>query len=661
MISYNRYLYKLRKEKGLTRAEAAKASGVGQHFLRLYEEGFRIPSFRHMEKLSVFYEDDLIERCFYEDCSFPEPLEDSYGDLDEEFYKKPGIVHLILVFLSVLILFAGFNLRNRIDRSGKNYGAPYQELIEQVKNRGTFTTNFYKAEMLREISEKGDNSFSVITVDFAGLYYDSTFFSVIRNFDGFKFVNCQFGYLYRNDEFYLTAMSENGAFITAAGQYNGNSNISIEEYTCENGDVQNLPARLENAIIKASENMDSMLQKRLNRDIGIYEILQERELGAMTDRRLNFLSYLFIYSGIILLGITLSVYIYRTFRQVIPGDIYYVSLKDRPRQELRSDIHFGPFIIESYMLVIALFLLLFSLIRFLSSSVASTGILQSFGITPDQLSEIGSNIFYTGMFLMSLIQMDIFISDRQLIRNLVYCMGTYLTIYALEAVAYNFFASMGASVLSSISEKIPGNVFGVNALEYLCALFLFFTPEFVKKSRRRTIIWRACSVIPMLAVLLVYIIGNGYAAFFYKEPNPYFRLLVPARYFPLAIITFIVIYITYFMRVYYARKYGVRRAKFYLDSNSFQFMKNLFVCTLIILMAAAEYLLKNNQYAKLLGLGGNQMIILTVPLILMYHRHIGRRNRGFDRMTRYLYYLIINSYTVATAVELMVIYYLTYF
>ncbi|MCR5229456.1 MAG: helix-turn-helix transcriptional regulator [Solobacterium sp.] len=665
MISYNRYLYNLRKEKGLTRAEASKASGVSAHFLRLYEEGFRIPSFRHLEKLSLYYEDDLIERFFYEDISFPEPLEDPLSSGSSKSHKKPGIIHILLIALSALILWFGFSYRNRLDREGKNYGPKYRQLINLVRDRGTFTTNYYKAEMLREISDADDHSFAEISVDFAGLYYDSSFISVLRNRDGFRVITCQFGYDNSRDDIYLTAVTDDGLLVTAGGKYYGGKKADILELTVSAGssdhkDIMIDSETLADAVGEASENMDRMLGNRLGSDTTLYEILSERELGASTDRRLNFLSYLFIYGGIILLGILLSEFFYKLFRNVIPGDIYYVSLKHRKRQELRSDIHFGPFIIESYMLVIALLLLLFSLVRFLSSAVAATGVLETIGITADNLTSIGTNAFYIGMFLMSLTQMDIFISDRQLIRNLIYCLGAYITIYALEAFTYSFFVNIGASVLSSMSENIPGNIFGVNAMEYLCALFLFFTPEFLKKNRVLTVLWRICSVIPMLVVFYIYIVGNAYSVIFFEEPSPYFRLLVPPRYFPLAIITFLVIYITYFMRVYYARKYGVRRAKFYLDSNSFQMTKNMFVCSLIVIMAAAEYLLQNNEYAKIIGFNGNYSIIFTVPLLLFYHRHIGRRNKAFDRITRYAYYIIINSYVAVTALKLIVIFYLTY-
>lgn len=76
---------------------------------------------------------------------------------------------------------------------------------------------------------------------------------------------------------------------------------------------------------------------------------------------------------------------------------------------------------------------------------------------------------------------------------------------------------------------------------------------------------------------------------------------------------------------------------------------------IVIGISAVEYMLSSNQYAIMLGLGSNASIIVTVPFLLLYHRHMGKRSERFERFTRIVYYISDNSYVFSGLLKLLLV------
>ncbi len=82
-------------------------------------------------------------------------------------------------------------------------------------------------------------------------------------------------------------------------------------------------------------------------------------------------------------------------------------------------------------------------------------------------------------------------------------------------------------------------------------------------------------------------------------------------------------------------------------------MRNLFRNAYIILLSVVCMVMM--VYAIMLGLGSNASIIVTVPFLLLYHRHMGKRSERFERFTRIVYYLSANSYVFSGLLKLLLV------
>lgn len=658
MISYNRYLRKLRTDQGLSLKEAAKASNIKRRSLFLYEQGYRMPSYKDMEKLSRFYKSDLAEYFFYEDISFPDPFDEPDPEKPKQFRKNrermPGF---LLVFGLIIIAMGALTASIPADMINTLYGPNYRKLHEHIAIDGTFTTDLHESSEKKEIYRRDENGgFTVLTADLSYSFYQTEFFNTQRDFEDYRFINFSIGNRYSKDLIYVTGMNRDGQYLQGEGTLGDDGSAEINYVTLNGKQALELLPDLNRAANIAVSRITSVVREAIDDDqITLNTVLADREMGASTEKTLSKLVLRLVYIGIIFSGFMLSFFLAGKMKNIILGDIYFVALKPRLREELGSDMHFGPFITDYNMIIISFLFILLGAVQLFSGTLASMSLFRHLGLNSEQIAEIGSECFYIGIFLMSYIQMDIFTSDKQIVRSMCFCLSTFLTIYAVEIITYRVFTKSGSSVVAAVMQSIPGNIFGVLALEYLCSLILFYTPEFAKKSCKNTYIWRSLSLIPLLLTVMVYHFGNGRSQLITESIRPYFQYFCPSMFLPFIFAQYLCMYAVYSLRVFFARKYGVRRAKFYVDGNKFQMLRNLLVVCIVIMISVIEYLLRNNQYAIMLGLGSNASIIVTVPFLLLYHRHMGKRSAKFERFTRVVYYLSANSYVFSAMLKLILV------
>ncbi len=658
MISYNRYLSKLRADKGLSLKEAAKASGVRRRNLYLYEQGYRMPPYKDMEKLSRLYKNNLAEYFFYEDISFPDPFDEPLPEKPQQFSKLREKLPRFLMFFGLFMLAVGALIGSiPQDMLQSFYGTNYRYLHNMIADYGTFTTDLHESSGKKELYREEENGgFTVITANLHTGSYQSEFFNTQRDFEDYRFINCSIGYKYSENRIYLTGINAEGMNVNSEGTLKDDGTADMLAVLVDGEVASELIPEINKAASNASDMITSMLQKVLyDEQITLTQILKEREMGASIERTLSRFSLKLIYYGVILAGFMLSFYLAGKMKNIVLGDIYYVALKPRLREELGSDMHFGPFITDYNMIIISFLFILLGAVQLFSGNLAAMPLFRNMGFNSEQIADFGSRCFYIGIFLMSYIQMDIFTSDQQIVRSMCFCLSTFLTIYLVEIITYRIFALSGSSVLAAVMQSIPGNIFGVLALEYLCSLILFYTPEFAKKSRRHTYIWRCLSMIPLLLTVMLYHFGNGRSRLIADSIRPFFQYFCPSMFLPFIFAQYLCMYAVYWLRVFFARKYGVRRAKFFVDGNKFQMLRNLLVIGIVIVISAVEFLLRNNEYAIMLGLGSNAYIIATVPFLLLYHRHMGKRSLRFERFSRIVYYISINSYVISAMLKLILV------
>ena len=101
------------------------------------------------------------------------------------------------------------------------------------------------------------------------------------------------------------------------------------------------------------------------------------------------------------------------------------------------------------------------------------------------------------------------------------------------------------------------------------------------------------------------------------------------------------------MRLFFTIRFGENRARTFFNGNKFLWIKNIMVCTIIVIIGLVELSLKNNPTAHKLGLGLYWNILFLIPLLLFYHPHKGPRNIILDWTTLLLYILAISFSYVA--------------
>ena len=233
MISYNRYLTKLRTDKGLSLKEAAAASGVKRRSLYLYEQGYRMPPYKDMEKLSRFYGSDLAEYFFYEDISFPDPFDEPDPENPKKLRKQQEpLSKFLLVFGLVMVAMGILTGHFPKDMLETLYGKNYRSLHETIAKDGSFTTDLYESSEKKELYRRDENGgFTVLTADLVSGFHRTEFFNTQRDFEDYRFLNFSFGNKYSEDTIYVTGMSADGQYLQGEGTLRDDGHAEISYLT----------------------------------------------------------------------------------------------------------------------------------------------------------------------------------------------------------------------------------------------------------------------------------------------------------------------------------------------------------------------------------------------------------------------------------------------
>ncbi len=667
MKSYNRYLYDLRMKRGISLKELSEQTNIRAGNLEAYEDGYRVPRYKDLEKLSLYYGEDLFIPVFYETNSLPDPVvhKEAAGVRAADFlFTRKYTAHTLYVILALSVILALIGAWMKIEVVGKQesaYGAAYTELRTEVLEDGDWHAGLIGGKNKKESARyEEDGSFSLMIFN-GGSYYDSEFYVTKRSY--YSWYTFNFGEGTSKNKVSISGFDYFGAYVTAEAKMNEAGELTITKMTWAGDPVTD---EEDSELIDAAKNAINMYWPQayaeMNEHISevsgeqrtIHDVLKARSAGANREKILNALCYVLIYLSIVTGVGTLCTLLYRKLYSIKPGDVYYVSLKKRVREELTGDIYFAPRIREGFIVGLGVLLIMLGSVRYLSLFVPQIWEFSLFGLNADQLAKAAEQSFFAGMFLISIIDMDIFSSDRRMIRTMVFSFGAWLIIGLTGMITIRMFLSDAGSIVGIADQYLPGNFFLVYALLYAAALMLYYTPEWAKKRRRNTVIWRLLSLVPVLLIILTYLIGNAARPLFGITLSAEAVLFLPSKFFPFALTSIFCLYVTYFLRVYYARKYGMRRAKYFLDGNKFQMIKNFFICLVVLFVGLCEYLFRNNALMGLLGIGGNYYIVFLIPLLLFYHRHLGDRNGKLDVILRVMYYISIAAYFSMTALVLVV-------
>lgn len=314
-----------------------------------------------------------------------------------------------------------------------------------------------------------------------------------------------------------------------------------------------------------------------------------------------------------------------------------ISIGYAGRKELRSDIRVFPFIPETVFEMIGIVMLAFASLRY--QIYLELAFVPGLGFSIADIKSMYDffmQIFYGGMFLLYFIDFDLFMDDRRVIRNIIAYFFVFIGVYVIEQLFLGMLNS-DSVVFSVIETKLP-NFFGSITMYFLIMYLLFFTPKFIN-TKKKLIVFRCLSVIPVLVIVGTYLVFNGANTSFGWNLPDWALYLFSSERIPFSMLCVTYLYSVYFLRLHFIRKYGEETAVNYFNGNRFLFLKNIVICVIVVILSGIDYFLSKKTWAKQWGFGYMYYTMLMIPLLLFYHPHKGPRNRFVDYAILILYFL----------------------
>lgn len=235
-----------------------------------------------------------------------------------------------------------------------------------------------------------------------------------------------------------------------------------------------------------------------------------------------------------------------------------------------------------------------------------------------------------GMILIFFIKLDIIQNKKStFLLNFTLFFAGFI-FYVLTLLLNTTMASSPAlGRFKIILDFLPGNiVWGILAFNMLTANLLS-KPKFKNNVKRNTILYRLSALIPLGYMIASTVIQIGKKTWGWNLP-----FAVSSLFFTKALIitSFTVLYclVIFIYRRIVDHKFGKDNGDVYVLGNRYQFIKNLLVCSIIALLGVLDIVLGKNPACAEVGFGSNSGIFFLIPLILLYHPHMGARNKKWD-------------------------------
>ncbi len=667
--SYNTVLYEARVKSGLNRLKFAKAAGVSFFYYCLIESGYLKPRPKTLARLSAFCGEDFEHIC-EGISSYPEDLpEKERLKITVWFFNLMGSVYFraflaLLFFASLGCLSFGYHEYTQSVESPMAR-APYslKTLMQAVRTQGTMTLSpggtVFRYEACRmegndkmiSIKADSDDSFPY-NVDFVIHYWSdqgrlSYHVSLIENAPDTISVGW-------TD---YSTMQAYEALIDLCGGAPVLKNLRSRISAVQDQDlIENLHAIMLQHVDTFYTDMESLVEDRLDLNFDMQLLLRAACQAASRYQSVFYRSVIFLIAGgclaLFLLFCLIYCLIYGTKNGVVRRPMTNSNLVRYARHaEPRTDCRLTPFLPETVLSLTGSTILLLSSARILNYAIVFSGSATLDLSTVRVMNTQFMNYFYLGMFLLYFLDFDTFLDDIRVMGRIFLYLFLYLGLFALEFAVMSYLSAVNSPVFNLAAGFTPPNMFGTICLYFVIMLFLFFTPRFIK-TKRRLIVYRLCSLIPVLIIFGTHFISKWSDLFFEEELPLWLRLMLNEEKIAFSVLCVGYLYLLYFLRLFYEHRYGTDSAQKIFNGNRFIWVKNGLSCLLIFLIVAVNQLLGLSSRALDFGWGQTTDLLLLVPLILFYHPHKGPRNRAVDAFTM-AYYLFALSYGYFWAVVMI--------
>jgi len=663
MESYNLHLYHTRLNKGMKRKEFAKFLHLAPITYKRIEQGYLKPTKKQIAKISAALKEDFTIYTLGE-YSYPIPLNENYeGKFAKWWYELIGKLWVrITVFVLLLISFSvfgvGFYYGDVYQNQGESlYTSEYIDFINQIKEKGTptisLTNDMIRAEIFiqdetrfysMKVSYKENNPTSYVNV--ATYHIDDYRISyVVRMLDN-PMISVTFADYNTGDTHILTyseATKDEYTFLRFSDELS--STVISDEEQAVRDDIQ---TKVEANIHELNPYFDSLIEQKLGlSDYKFYEnVCNDFALGNKEMNHVMVISLFLIVMGTVTIAGSLFAIAYcfiygrKKGTEAFYKDEYLPSVINTGTRA-KKDFFFTPFLPETLFEIIGIALVGFGSVRVLYYIFTFLGTLTIAGDDFTTIPNTLLSLFMLGMFLLYFIDFDIFLDDKRLFRNIFLYFIVFIVLYALESVIMTALNDSNSIMLMELAANIsPPNNFGTITCYFLMMLTLFYTPKRIQ-SHKVLVLYRLLTIIPVGIIITNTIIYNC-ANTLWGWNLPVWTLYIFSSeriQFSLLCVSFLLA--LYFLKLYYVKKYGEDKARILMNGNRFLCTKNIIGALIVLVIGSLELGLANSPNAHALGLGKYPYLIYCAPLILLYHPHMGKRNKAVDYTTMTFYALAL--------------------
>ena len=625
--AFNQQLLGLRLDQGLSRKQVSQQAHVGAAALFLYEKGYLRPKGKDLAKLESFYGEKLD---FSGEKDYPaEAIE---TEKKPAFTRKKRVLGFgIFSATMALILAVGaglFGVSTQNDSSF--YGSTYASLYHAARDKGKAGTDLATNASYHFLEPPSGRAATILFYDASSfLHFSECRYSVNVVFleqpeIGSTRLEYRFGgdLLSASNRCYFNFGSVTyGNVISCEALYYGEEVTEIENYQVRvkgegDFDEEKILMLLNYGLSDAAYYFDEILAEYCeNAPSFLHDFLPDREKGrsAAFFAQTAGLSMLFL--GLLGLFVGLGFLSSSALSRFHPHQGEIPARK--ALKELPKDFH-APFVLPDFALAfLTRFLFFSSLLLLAVSFLGKVGV----GLPP---------LFHNEAFL-SFLQISFRIAP--FLWLWLVCRGTrdggkILSKAANSFLVFFFLAGMETALIAvtnawdyDFSELIygfvPGSVFQVVALLFLVHFFLAFTPKFLEgKKRWAWVLWRCLSLLPLSLLALSVILSNAHLLFIDVAQNIYVSFWFPSSVLPAVIISVLLLYGQYLLRLFFQRRYG-KSAPYYLNGDYFALWSNLLAVLVFLLTYFFIQLLQGNEYAYYLGLIQGEWILMLIPFFLL--------------------------------------------
>lgn len=626
MKNYNLHLISLREDKGLTIKEASKQMKISPLSLYCYEKGYLRPSKKNLGKINTFYGVELSLKGLN---GYPAASKDAVIGKRKNLKKKKIIFGSLSAFFAIFIAVGAALFVKSVNNSSEYYGQTYKEVrnavIEKRKTGHDLLTgmSYYYADLTPDsenstnlIFYQSDNilyfndlTYSKTVIDEHSLTFNRYLYQLGSNL-GVSSYLCTFTY---GDVLF-------GTHFRCEFIYDGNNVTEYSNFkfiTGENPiiDKELVLSIINTGIAEINHSFSELMSDLLGKPVDFRsEFLPAREQGRIKNFNLQIIGLVFLFSGITFFFIFFAMFLRILILNIKPR-LISVKPDSEENKQLPEDLNIRVGIPDIFIVILGRLVCIISLVLFLLA-VAFTVTGRS-GLSNPTLVEVFKTGWISALFLNFIISVNRIRKPIDLLHEIIFNLGMFLFIATIETVFLAITTAWGYDLTSIMFKYIPGNFFQVLAINYVILLFLLFVPTFLtKKKKYARVIWHSLSLIPLAGLIVIYYFSNRYVMVYGVEQNILLKFWIPNSFLFLSVVSVFYMYIIFFLRLFYEKKYGIHNSQFFFHGHRYYLIQNLICAGLIVLVACVSLLFMHNQRAIYLGLANNYWMFILVPLVL---------------------------------------------